>query len=355
MRRTALAIVLVLAVLAAPVGGVPRVVRVRWQPSVTPGVLGYRVYVRQTTQGLFGPPIDVGLPVPEGDGTLSATLADIDDGVGWVFALSAVGAGNAESDLSNAIEFGTPTVTTTTSTTTTTAPQACAGDAECDDGSECTTNDRCASGFCAWEPVVCPVGEPCAPGRCDPVAGCVVEPSPPGSPCDLGDPCQPGVCTEAGCAAPLARLEGHLLSVSRFVIKSGKRGPRLLARASFATAGGLDPTKSGFAFDVSVADGRVLYGASVPPEAFRPPTRRGRRLRYRLARRVARSAAPDVRRLVVLVDDAGVVDLRLVAVSDALARSRVDQSLRWAVHAGGQCVSDPGLVCESQVERTRCS
>jgi len=76
--------------------------------------------------------------------------------------------------------------------------------------------------------------------------------------------------------------------------------------------------QSGFAFDVSAADGRALYAAAVPPEAFSAPVRRGRRLRYRLARRAARSLAPDVRRLVVTVDDAGVADVWLVAVTDAL-------------------------------------
>lgn len=359
MRRTAIVSVLVLAVaFAAPAGAVLRSVRVRWQPSPTPGVVGYKVHARELTGGWIQ--FDVGNPAPAGDGTLSVVLPDFDDAVDWLFALSGVGAGNAESELSNAILLGatggsSSTVTSTTSTTSTTEPQACGADGECDDGSVCTTDDRCASGFCAWNSVVCPVGEPCAPGRCDDEAGCVIEQAPPGSPCDLGDPCKPGVCTEAGCVAALARLEEGYLSVSRFVIKNGKRGPRLVARASFALAGALDPTQSGLAFDVSAADGRVLYAASVPPEAFAPPKRRGRRLRYRLPRRVARTVAPEVRRLVVVVDDRGVADVRLVAVSEALARSRAESSLRWAVRAGAECVSDPGLVCEERTERVRCS
>jgi hypothetical protein len=361
LRRTLATILLAwTAVLVVPASAAPRSVRLRWAPSPTPDLLGYRVYARQLAD-FFGSPIEAGQPVPDGEGNLSITLAGFDDGVDWVFALTAVGADSIESALSNELVLpgtgvsSTTTLTSTTSTSSTTVPQACAEDAECDDGSACTDDDRCASGFCARDPVVCPVGEPCAPGRCDAVAGCVVEASPPGSPCDLGDPCQPGVCTEAGCVASLARLGEHVLSVSRFVIRDGKRGPRLVARASFGFSGGLDPTQSGFAFDVSAADGRALYAAAVPPEGFGPPVRRGRRLRYRLARRAARSLAPDVRRLVVTVDDGGVADVWLVAVTDALARSRSEQSLRWALHTGDQCVSDPGLVCEERSERTHCS
>ena len=141
--------------------------------------------------------------------------------------------------------------------------------------------------------------------------------------------------------------------MSRFVIRERRHGQRLVARASFA-AGALDPTVSGFAFDVSAADGRVLWAASVPPGAFAAPKRRRGRLRYRLARRVARTVAPDVRRLVVLVDDAGVADVRLVAVTDTLGRSRGEQSLRWAVRAGDRCTSDPGLVCDERGARTVC-
>jgi hypothetical protein len=359
MRRTALLIVPVLAaLLAASVAAVPRSVSIRWQPSTTPGVVGYRVYVRQLTEAAFAPPIEVGLPALANDGTMSATLPGWDDGVDWVFALSAVGAGNDESGLSNPITLagtGTgSTVTTTSTTTSTTAPVPCSDDGECDDGSACTAGDRCASGFCAWDTVVCPVGEPCNPGRCDPAAGCVLEPAPPGSPCDLGDPCLPGVCTNEGCAATLARLDGGVLSVSRFVIRNRKHGQRLVARASFA-GGTLDPTAAGFSFDVSAADGRVLWSASVPPDAFAKPKRRGRRLRHRMMRRLARSAAPDVRRLVILVDDAGVADVRLLAVTDALGRTRGEHELRWAVRSGDQCVSDPGLVCEDRSGRTTCT
>jgi hypothetical protein len=86
-----------------------------------------------------------------------------------------------------------------------------------------------------------------------------------------------------------------------------------------------------------------------------PPTeRRSRRLRYRLARKIARTLVPDVRRLSLTVDDAGVADVRLAAVTEVLARSRAEQTPRWAVRSGDQCVSDPGFVCEEAAARTRC-
>ena len=163
MRRTLLVLVLT-AMLAASVGAVPRAVSIRWQPSPTPGVVGYRVYVRQVTDAAFAPPLEVGLPTPANDGTMSATLTGYDDGVDWVFALSAVGTGNDESGLSNPITLGGTgtgsTITTTSTTTSTTVPVPCNTDDECDDSSACTADDRCASGFCAWDSIVCPVASP---------------------------------------------------------------------------------------------------------------------------------------------------------------------------------------------------
>jgi hypothetical protein len=152
----------------------------------------------------------------------------------------------------------------------------------------------------------------------------------------------------------VARLRPHFLSVSRFVIRNGRHGARLLARASFSLSEPLDPSASGFAFDVSASDGRALYAVVVPPEAFAAPRRRGGRLRYRVARRTAAIHAPDLRRLVVTVAD-DVADVRLQAVTPALARSRTETALRWVVRAGEECVSDLGLVCEEGAEQTSCS
>jgi hypothetical protein len=375
MRSVAIALALAALAASAPADAVQRPLRLRWLPSATPGVVGYRVYARPASSGGWDAPTDVGVPTPGGDGTLATTLPGFESTIEWVLAVSAVGTGGAESARSNTIVVpasgapstttttststsssapgGGSTLTTTTSTTSTTAPRACAGDADCDDGSACTSGDACVGGFCRWDPVACEPGTPCAPGRCDPAAGCVVEPVPPGTPCDLGDPCQPGVCSEGGCVAPAAQLPAHFLSVSRFVIRESRRGARLLARASFALTAPLDPAVSGVAFEVSAPDGRLLHAVSVPPEAFAGPRRRGRRLRYRLARRAARDLVPDVRRVVLLVDQ-DVADVALETTTQSLARSRTEPALRWVVRAGAECVRDLGLACAEDGERTVC-
>ena len=51
---------------------------------------------------------------------------------------------------------------------------------------------------------------------------------------------------------------------------------------------------------------------------------------------------------------ASLEEVRLVAVTETLGRSRGEDSLRLAVRAGNQCVSDPGLVCEERGDRTTC-
>lgn len=353
MRRTAI-LGLLAAALAAPADAAPRTVRLRWLPSASPDVANYLVYARPATAASFGAPVSVGVPPAGEDGALETTLQGYEESIGWVFAVAAVDGDGLESPRSNEIELGGgPTLTTTTSTTSTTAPQPCGGDAECDDGSVCSANDRCEGGFCARDPISCPPGTPCAPGRCDAVAGCVVEPLSPGSPCDSGDPCQPGACADDGtCVATAALGPGHQLSVSRFVLRAARAGTRLAARASFATSSPIDPTVSGLAFEVASADGGVLLAVAVPPQAFKQVPVRGARRRYRLARRAA-DLVPDVRRLVLVVSG-DVVDLRVVAVTPALARSREESALRWVVRAGTECVRDLGIACDGGAGRRVC-
>ena len=65
----------------------------------------------------------------------------------------------------------------------------------CDDGNACTQSDTCQSGVCAGEPrVECPAVDSChAPGTCNPATGlCVNPPLPEGTPCDDGSLCTTG-------------------------------------------------------------------------------------------------------------------------------------------------------------------
>lgn len=73
----------------------------------------------------------------------------------------------------------------------------------CDDGSLCTSADRCTNGVCAGAPVVCEGGA-CADATCDPATGaCSVVPRDDGAVCALpdGGPCVAGFCEAGDCVA----------------------------------------------------------------------------------------------------------------------------------------------------------
>jgi len=93
--------------------------RVHWAPSPTAGVTGYRVYTR-AVGGVWGAPIDAGLPTPAGDGTLSAIVTNLDVTVAYGFAVAAYNTGGIESATSNEITLAALVTTTTTATTSTT-------------------------------------------------------------------------------------------------------------------------------------------------------------------------------------------------------------------------------------------
>ncbi len=83
-------------------------VRVRWQPSSTPSVVGYRVYAR-TLNRVYGSSLDAGKPAPEGDGTMSYLVTDLDASVDHAFALRAYTSDGTLSNFSNEIMLRTST------------------------------------------------------------------------------------------------------------------------------------------------------------------------------------------------------------------------------------------------------
>lgn len=93
-------------------------VRVRWAPSASSGVAGYRVYQRPLA-GSYGVPYDAGLPAPAADGTLGYIVAGLETTVSYAFRVTAYTAEGTESAPSN--ELVLPASTSTTSTTTTTS------------------------------------------------------------------------------------------------------------------------------------------------------------------------------------------------------------------------------------------
>lgn len=75
-------------------------VRLRWEPSPSPGVVGYRVYMRQL-DGSFGAPLDVGMPPLGPDGMLSFMIGGLDTNAAYALAVSAYLPDGTESGLSN--------------------------------------------------------------------------------------------------------------------------------------------------------------------------------------------------------------------------------------------------------------
>lgn len=76
-------------------------------------------------------------------------------------------------------------------------------DVRCNDGSACTTGERCdGTGKCVGTPVTCPAsGNPCLVNACVPSSGaCVASPSA-GTACTYSDKCFAGVCDSTGACA----------------------------------------------------------------------------------------------------------------------------------------------------------
>ncbi len=80
-------------------------VRVRWQPSTSPGVVGYRIY-RRPAGGTNDMVLDVGSPPPASDGTLASVVTGQDTAIGYAFSVTAYRADGLESAHSNEIVIG---------------------------------------------------------------------------------------------------------------------------------------------------------------------------------------------------------------------------------------------------------
>ena len=79
--------------------------RLRWWPSASPEVVGYRVYLRPAG-GAYGAGADVGLPAPSPDGTLSTVVGGLRDGTTYFFEMTAYQADGSESTPSSEMSLG---------------------------------------------------------------------------------------------------------------------------------------------------------------------------------------------------------------------------------------------------------
>jgi hypothetical protein len=188
--------------------------RVRWAPSSSPNVAGYRIAVRAGS-GSSLPLVDAGLPPASSDGSLAAQVSGLDGRTDYDVTVTAYAADGAESAPSNAIAIGYAQVAARIDTdgdglsdaaedpnlnrlvdageTSALSPDsdgdgvgdaadACQGTAAgagvnaagcacaqvtCDDGIACTI-DTCSNGSCSFT-AACPAGSVCNPatGACD--------------------------------------------------------------------------------------------------------------------------------------------------------------------------------------------
>ena len=79
--------------------------RLRWWPSTSPEVVGYRVYLRPAG-GAYGAGADVGLPPPSPDGTLSTVVGGLREGTTYFFEMTAYQADGSESTRSSEMSLG---------------------------------------------------------------------------------------------------------------------------------------------------------------------------------------------------------------------------------------------------------
>jgi len=92
---------------------------------------------------------------------------------------------------------------------------------DCNDDDACTA-DRCESGECVHDPVVCPDdGEECTAEFCDPLTGCSSSNVDDGTVCDSGGgSCQTGVCVAFACVEPGDCDDGNACTVNSCVDNS---------------------------------------------------------------------------------------------------------------------------------------
>jgi hypothetical protein len=259
MRVGAQVLCVVAGLLALPVASVHAGTyagRVRWAAGGGSGIVGYRVYFRPAG-GAYGRGLDVGMPAAGTGGLLSAVVRDLDTRTDYVFAVTAVGTGGAESGRSNEVRVGYGDVAPLLDSDGDGLSDAAedknlnrlvdAGETDPDDPDTDGDGvgdpaDRCpgtgagqganALG-CACAQMSCDDADPCTSDSCSPGAGCVHAAVAGcgacvlGSDCRAGDPCTTAQCRDGRCvylpvsAGTCGAAPAHTLLVSRSADRSG--------------------------------------------------------------------------------------------------------------------------------------
>ena len=257
---TATVVVATLALAAGVARGATYAVRVRWNPSTSSGVTGYRITV-QTVAGATLPVVDAGLPAAASDGSLAAVVTGLDGRTDYQVSMTAYDAQGQQSAPSNALAIGYAQVAARIDTDgdglsdaqedpnlnrvvdpgetdplrsdtdgdgigdasdhcqATAAGAAVNGmgcscaQVTCDDGNVCNGVETCTAGVCApGSPPACDDGSACTVDACDPRAGCTHRPAAgcctsdadcaDQDRCTTAERCQAGACVSTPVVCP---------------------------------------------------------------------------------------------------------------------------------------------------------
>ena len=348
---------------------------VQWQPSTSPGVVGYHVYARTLT-GTYGAPINAGMPTLAGDGTMSSDVGGLDAAVGHAFTVTAYASDGTESALSNELTLPVQlTTTTTSSTTSTTRPPTTTSTSSSTSTTHSTsstsTTRSTTSTTTSTSPTTtvalgcttasqCDDGNSCTVDSCDPATGCTHVALQDGAPCDDGDPCATGrLCVTGVCQVPGAALTGAdvvgdsavEMAITKFSLtRHGRSGFRLVARASFQPRMPVEPDRSGMTIELDDASGIALFSASVPADMFEANYGRTRFL-Y-ISDRATTAPYAGLRILKVMTGGRSVIVIAKATVpasplpspelaGEPLRWKRTDSTLAWTLRWGTTCVSNP--------------
>ncbi len=272
------------------------IVRVRWKPGLAAPAAGYRIYVRPAGAP-YGRPIEIGVPPPAIDGTLTAFVPGLDASPAYHVAVASYDADGRESPLSGELAVG--------------------------------------------------VLNPCAIDVCTGIGSCRFGPEDDGTWCmhaDETDPCLAvGACVAGTCTA--GSLSSGLVS-TRVRLHVCHRKGALSVRGIFSADPTLDPRVTGATLEIADESGAILYRASVPGEGF-TVFDRGAGFRYVTGRRTAR-AFNGLRVLNLHRSDR---DFRVTARAES-AELRIaigEPTLHATLRFGDNCARDLALACRALV------